>query len=156
MASRIMAATQPNDTQKTTPRPERWALAATAGSWTPFSSSYSRIRSMAPKPPAGVPRVSTTAHPRIEEGEQDVHAEVDDDVGDGGHQGHSLDDQVVARIDGGDELEADPGELEQDLHHEGPGEQRPDAETGPGQEGERRGSQCVADEDVGRGQALGP
>src|ERR1700722_2139301 len=117
MASKAMAPTQARHTQKTTPRPARLALATMAGSATPRSSSYSRTRSMAPTP--GAASISGTTDPGVEEAEQDVDAEVDDDVGDGGHQGHALDDEVVARIDGGDELEADAGELEEDLDHEG-------------------------------------
>src|SRR5580658_6139349 len=132
-ASTIMRATQAKQTQKTIPRPP-FLLGTVAGSVTPLSRSYSSSRSTVSMA-MGVPKLPTT-DPRVQEGEHDVDTEVDDDVGDGGHQGHALDDQVVAGVDGLDELEADAGQLEQDLDHEGPGEQPADGEPGPGQEGE--------------------
>src|ERR1700722_15297694 len=97
---------------------------------------------------------SGTTDPWVENGEEEVHAEVHENERYGRHQGHALDYQVVARVDGVHELEPDAGELPQDLDHEGSCEQGPDADARPGQQRERRWSHDVAQKDVARRQSL--
>src|ERR1700733_6692389 len=79
-----------------------------------------------------------TGNPRIDDGEQEVEDEVDEHDGHRHEQGDALDDRVVVLVDARDQLIAESGHLEEELHDEGAGDEAPDGDTGRRQEGDGR------------------
>src|ERR1700722_9734459 len=86
-AKAIIKATQPNDTQNTTPRlrvrPDDVDGVAPNSSSTPHCSMAPSVR-------------SGTTNSWVKRGQKEVHREVDDDVGDRGDERHALDHEVIA------------------------------------------------------------
>src|SRR5580658_8311032 len=77
---------------------------------------------------ASEPAMLVTGDPRVDEGEGEIEAEVDQHDGHRHHQGDALDDGVVSLVDGGDQLEAESVHGEEDLNDERAGNEAPDGD----------------------------
>src|SRR5581483_461079 len=110
---------------------------------------------------AGAPDAGATvarsgmAHPRVEHAVEDVDEEVGQHVGDGDHEHEPLHDDVLAAADGVDQPRPHARQCEQVLHDHGAADQRAGVDAEHGEERERRGPQCVAQQDAACRQALG-
>src|SRR5580700_4943943 len=157
-----MRATHPVHTQKVTPRPPRFDRMPVAGSrgasaWAPAPRGAAiAVDENESDSSATWEGSSGTAHPRVQDGEEEVDGEVHDHERYGSHQGHALNHQVIVAVDGVDQLEPDARELEEDLDHERAGEQGADADARSRQQRERRRAQHMTEQDVARRQPLGP
>src|SRR6202034_1217786 len=141
IASRIMTLTHATQIQKKTPSFLRALFSC--------STSCSASSAVMGVPPGRRIRglsscgsrlaVSGTCDPRVQDGVEEVHQEVHEDIDECHHEGHPLDLEVVARIDGVDELGSYPVQPEQVLDDECPGDERADVEARRREHRERRG-----------------
>src|SRR5918994_3037750 len=110
--------------------------------------------------PAGATGVGSTgsgmADPWVDDGVEDVHREVHDDIDDGDDRHEALQCHVLALEDGLPEEVAHPRDAEEHLDDDSAGDQRADVEAGDGEQGERRWPQGVAPQDPPVGDALRP
>src|ERR1700730_16325829 len=81
--------------------------------------------------------MSVTGDPRVDDGEEEIKAEVDEHDRDGDDQGDALYHRVVVLVDAGDGLVPYPGQLQQRLDHQGAGDEPADGDPRRSQEGDR-------------------
>src|SRR5690348_8365807 len=157
-AARMISATQPIEIQK--PAPSRFATkTGSAGPTAPLTAPGIAAIGAAAATTASVSRgsdgESRTADPGIQERVEQVDEQVDDDETAGHQHGRGRHDQVVARVDGVDREQPQPGHLEDVLDDERAADQRAHVQAADRDQGERRGPERVAQEDPPGGQALG-
>src|ERR1019366_9563016 len=138
MAPKRLSPIQPTQIQKRTPSGSFSSGGSTCG-WAVVS---------------GAPKSSLTTNPRIDDVDDEVKDEVNEHDGHGHHKNYSLDQQVVAGVDRGDEFVAQTRDGEQVLDHEERGQQTTDTDAGAAEQGDRGRAKGVAPHDPTPAQSL--